>query len=207
VNTEIVLVRHGKTAGNDRGLLHGRTDLPLADAGIVQARQVAGRLQRLGDVSALFTSPLQRARRTADIISQTTGLPPRIDAGLREFDFGDLEGVSFDDLQDRYPEQFLNLIEPDRFGVPFPNGESRREIYERVSKSLDEIVEMRTGQRIVIVGHLIVIAAAVARLTTDDPNQAINYLVENCSVTRLTLDIAGYAEIVEFNDVAHLERE
>ncbi len=204
MNAEIVLIRHGTTDSNNRGLLHGRTDTPLASKGIEQASLVANRLARLEDVHAVYSSPLVRARTTAELIASQTGLTPMIDPDLREFDFGDLEGVTFEDLQVRFPSVYSSLFDPDGFDHPFPNGESRRSIYERVSQSLDRITSANGSGRVIVVAHLIVIASAVARLTSDNPDDAINYLVENCSVTRLRLNGKSPADLIELNDVNHL---
>lgn len=204
VSAEIILVRHGSTAGNDQGLLHGRTDIPLATAGHSQARRVADQLKRTGDIDAIYSSPLVRARTTAEEIAVAAGLKPRIDPDLREFDFGDLEGVPFDQLQSRYPDAYISMLDPTGYDRPFPNGESRKSIYERVSLSLERIsLENRSG-RVVVVAHLIVIATAMAHLTSGDPDDAISFLVDNCSISRLRLNGNDNAEILQLNDVSHL---
>lgn len=204
VSAEIILVRHGSTVGNDRGLLHGRTDIPLATAGHSQARRVADQLRRTGAIDAIYTSPLIRARTTAEQIAAAAGLSARIDPDLREFDFGDLEGVPFDQLQSRYPDAYVSMLEPEGYDRPFPNGESRKSMHERVSLSLERINSENQSGRVVVVAHLIVIATAMAHLTSGDPDDAISFLVENCSISRLRLNGSNQAEILQLNDVSHL---
>jgi broad specificity phosphatase PhoE len=205
VSAEIILVRHGSTVGNDHGLLHGRTDIPLAESGRSQARRVADQLRRGGGLDAVYTSPLIRARTTAEEIATAAGVNPRIDPDLREFDFGDLEGIPFEELQSRYPDAYFSMLDPAGYDYPFPNGESRKSIHERVSVSLDRISQANQSGRIVVVAHLIVIATAMAHLTTGNPDDAISFLVENCSISRLRLNGSDQAEILQLNDVSHLK--
>jgi broad specificity phosphatase PhoE len=204
VSIELIFVRHGKTLGNDHGKLHGRTDTPLAPEGEVQARQVARRLAELGEIDLIYTSPLQRARATATEIGSVLNLEPVIDDRLVEFDFGDFEGYSFEELQVHHPDYYLKMVEPSSTNDAFPNGESLADLHERVAASLDEIASNNAGDRLVIVAHLIVIATGMAHLTTGDPRDAIRYLVRNCSITRVEHPGKTPANVVSIDDVSHL---
>ena len=206
VKSELIFVRHGTTNSNQNGLLHGRTDIPLDPSGIREAQLAARRILELGGVEQVVTSPLQRAMVTAHEIGAMLGIDPITDPRLIEFDFGDLEGVSFDDLQDKHTALYLSMIDPDGFELPFPNGESRSALHSRVVETLERIPdETPDGGRTVIVAHLIVIATAIAHLTSGDPNDAIRYLVGNASISRLVLDGNGSAELIELNDTTHLQ--
>jgi broad specificity phosphatase PhoE len=206
VKTELIFVRHGETESNSRGLLHGRTDIPLAPAGRQQAGMVARRIAAYGHVRSIFTSPLDRARSTADEIGRATGVEPVIEPNLTEFDFGDLEGLTFDDLQIKHPELYLSMIDPDGFNHRFPNGESRSELRDRVVSALEHIRPNGDYGPVVVVAHLVVIATAVAHLTTGDPHDVIRYLVRNCSVTHLELNGNSGADIRHLDDVSHLQQ-
>lgn len=206
VKTELVFVRHGTTNSNQNGLLHGRTDIPLDGVGVREAQLAARRIMELGSIEQVVTSPLQRAMVTAQEIGTVLGIDPVADPRLIEFDFGDLEGVSFDDLQDKHTDLYLSMIDPDGFELPFPNGESRSALHSRVVQTLDQIPgEASGGGRTVIVAHLIVIATAIAHLTSGDPNDAVRYLVGNASISRLVLDGNGSAELIALNDTTHLQ--
>ena len=88
---QLVLVRHGETEWTEKGLLHGRLDIPLSAAGILHAKHTADHLQ--GEtIEAIYTSPLSRAAQTASIIGEPHGLKPKALDGLREMDFGWSEG-------------------------------------------------------------------------------------------------------------------
>jgi broad specificity phosphatase PhoE len=205
VKTELIFVRHGRTESNERGLLHGRTDIPLATVGVQQAQRVAERLARLGRIDSIYSSPLERAYKTAREIGARTGLDPVILPELSEFDFGDLEGLSFEELQVRHPELYLSMLDPNGFDRPFPNGESRSELHQRVIASLNQITSHNGDGRVVVVAHLVVIAAAVAHLTTGDPHDVIRFLVRNCSVTHLEFSGRPPANVRILDDVSHLE--
>jgi broad specificity phosphatase PhoE len=202
---ELVFVRHGTTEGNERGLLHGRTDIPLSPVGYAEARRSAALFARTGSIGKIVTSPQTRALVTAREIESATGATLEIEPRLREFDFGDLEGVPFYMLQTHHPDQYFSLLDPEGIDHPFPNGESRRSLHSRVSGALDTISENADARPVVVVAHLIVIATAIAHLTSNDPNDAIRYLVRNCSISRLRLNEHRIAELVTLDDVSHLE--
>src|SRR5690606_21038559 len=101
--TELYLVRHGQTSANVNHLLVGATDIPLDPLGERQAHQVGKRFSNI-PVDAVLTSPLQRARRTAEAIAHTTGHNPQVVPGLSEIDFGRMEGLTIEQVLAQFPE-------------------------------------------------------------------------------------------------------
>jgi 2,3-bisphosphoglycerate-dependent phosphoglycerate mutase len=203
--TEIVFVRHGETQSNLDLLLHGRTDVPLTPLGKWQARRVAERVREIGPVDALYSSPLLRARTTAQFISSQIGLEATFLDDLTEFHFGDFEGYTLTRIQESHPEIFLQVIDTSDFEFRFPNGESRREFHARVKYALDSLAERSAGSRLVVVAHGGVIASAVAQFTDGDPNDWSKFLVHNCSITRLELGGQLPARLACWDDIAHLD--
>lgn len=140
--TEISLVRHGETDWNRARRIQGRTDIPLNDTGRDQARHTAGLLARRR-WDAVLTSPLARARETAEIIAGELGLPdPESVAALVERNYGAAEGLDFRQIEARYPE-----------GSDVPGRESREEVAARVVPELQRIAAARPGESLVIVSH------------------------------------------------------
>src|SRR5512145_1936926 len=92
---EVVLVRHGATDWNVQGRCQGATDRELTEVGVRQAEAIAAQLAE-ETVHAVYSSDLKRARRTAELISATHGLPVLVEEDIRELDHGDLEGLTFD---------------------------------------------------------------------------------------------------------------
>ena len=104
--TILYLIRHGETGGNFEGRFQGIVDNPLNESGIRQA-QMLGMAFSLSQVDVLYTSPLLRARQTAEIIAQMHGLQkltPIVEPGLTELNGGELEGRRFSELREKYPE-------------------------------------------------------------------------------------------------------
>ena len=150
--TAVYLVRHAEPVlpdGHRRFI--GHTDLPLSQAGIEQARRLADRL-RLVHFSAVFSSDLQRAASTAEIIVAGSGLQVETDPRLREIDAGLWEGLSAKEAEERYPVEYAER-ERDVVGYRFPGGESFRELERRAVAVFLHILE-RGGARILVVSHL-----------------------------------------------------
>jgi uncharacterized phosphatase len=140
--TEIYLVRHGETDWNRARRIQGRTDVPLNDTGREQARRTAELLARRS-WDAVLTSPLARARETAQIIAARLGLgePEEVPA-LVERNYGAAEGLDFAQIDARYPE-----------GTEVPGREPRSEVARRVMPELRRIAEQHPGAALVLVSH------------------------------------------------------
>ena len=202
---EIYFVRHGETDSNIRGLLHGRTDVPLTPLGRRQAGLVARRLAQLNTFQALYTSPLQRAATTAAAIAAELGLRPAIVPDLAEFNFGEFEGITLGELQSRHPDIFRRIGDLNDHDFRFPHGESRREFHQRVRSVVEEVAGRHGSERVVVVAHGGVIGSAVAQLNGGDPNDWERFQVHNCSITHLEFDGHQVRAVHCWNDITHLE--
>jgi len=203
--TEIVFVRHGQTRSNIERLLHGRTDEPLNRLGLWQADRVAERVSSLGTMDVLYSSPLSRARVTAERIADLCGLTPHFLDDLAEFHFGDMEDFTIDAIQTDHPEIYAKMFDFSDTAFRFPNGESRREFHERVIGAVREIIASHSEQRLAVVAHEGVITSAVTQLTGADPNDWTKYRLANCSITTVVMNGHETYEVTCWNDVAHLE--
>ncbi len=140
--TELYLVRHGETEWNAARRIQGRTDIPLNDTGRAQARQTAELLARRS-WDAVYASPLSRAHETASIIASRLGIDEVTDVdALVERDYGDAEGMGFEQVEALYPE-----------GVRAPGQETREEVAGRVVPALLELAARHPGARLVVVSH------------------------------------------------------
>ena len=150
-SSEIILVRHGETAWNRERRMQGQTNTPLSDIGRAQAKAVGQRLAR-ERFAALYSSDLERAWDTAAAIAEVTGHKIIEDKRLRERTFGVFEGLSYEDMITRYPEEHKRFAarEPD-FAVP--GGESPRAFFERSLACLEEIAAAHPGETVVAVTH------------------------------------------------------
>ena len=103
--TTTVLLRHGETPLSVERRFAGRGDIPLTETGRLQAKAAAQRLAARGGVQLIVTSPLQRARLTADAVAAATGAPVEVDDGWIETDFGEWEGLSYAEAMERWPAE------------------------------------------------------------------------------------------------------
>jgi probable phosphoglycerate mutase len=152
------LVRHGETDWNLGNRFQGHADPPLNRTGRAQARELA---VALADhrFDAVYSSPLRRAFETAEIIAAAHGLQPVPDAGLREVDVGEWEGLTREEVEERFPEQHRRWL---AFGQGWDGGETYEEMGRRVVATLLEIAPRHGGETILCVAHGGPIRAAFA---------------------------------------------
>ncbi len=192
----LVLVRHGESTANAARLLIGRGDVALTVLGEAQAAR-SGR--RLGPVLALRSSPLGRARATAEALG--TGRPLEIDPRWVEVDYGELDGAPLAEVPAEAWERWRS--DPDHRP---PGGETMREVYDRVAEACEELfAEADRGARapggdIVVVSHVSPIKCAVAWALGAGPELMWRLHLSTGSLTRLTWT-AGRVVLLTYNEV------
>jgi len=149
--THLLLIRHGRTTWNAERRIQGRADPPLDETGREQARRLAQRLRREAPV-ALYTSPQQRARETADIIGEALGVPVAPDERLREYDVGQVTGLTWEQVVERYPDVAPRWAEAAE-AVEFPGAEKGEAFQARVAAAFAEIVARHAGELVGVVVH------------------------------------------------------
>jgi len=203
--TDLYFIRHGETASNINGLLHGLTDVPLNELGLRQAELIAERLLELPGLDQIVSSPLRRALHTAQAIHRRSGAPLRVHHGLREMNFGAAEGVPFSEVGVVYPREAERFLDPSDMCARFPGGESRGEFFRRVERTVDDIANQYFGQHVVVVAHGGFISAVMAVLLRESANNWREKPIANCSLTHIELSSDGpVAHLV--NDAVHLEQ-
>ena len=200
--TRIVAIRHGQTAWNADNRIQGHTDIALDATGQWQAERLAEALAD-DELHAVYSSDLSRAMQTAAPLAQRKGLSMRLDRGLRERSFGDFEGLSFAQIEQRWPEQATawRRRDPD-FGAP--GGEVLRDFRERVVVVLTRLAQAHRGQSIAVVTHggvLDMLYREATRVALDAPR---SWQVPNAGINRLLHADAGLV-LVGWGDVGHLE--
>lgn len=154
--SSVYLARHGQTAYNLERRFQGQMQVPLDQTGIGQAHDLAQRASAI-EFAALWSSPLRRARETAEIVAQRIGLPIREDARLMETDAGEWTDRPFGDIQAETPELFAGFAEGDpSFG--FPGGESFAQQGVRVAAAIAEVEQGDLPALVVCHGVVIRIA-------------------------------------------------
>lgn len=149
--TALLLVRHGQSEWNALGRWQGQADPPLSEAGRQEAEIAAERL-RAEAIDRVCSSPLIRARRTAEIISAAVSDGTvLLEPGMAEIDVGDFSGLTNHEIEERMPEAWASL----RGGTleTFPSGESREAFRRRLLAALSAVAVRHPGERIVLVSH------------------------------------------------------
>jgi broad specificity phosphatase PhoE len=202
-STHLYLVRHGQTEANVRHQLAGHTDVPLDALGQSQARQVGERM-RSEALQAIITSPLQRARHTAEAIGQHHALVPHEDHRLKEMHFGVAEGLTLSEAGVLHPEILTLLKDPTIADYAWPGGDRRSDFHARVFTAFTDIAQRHRDQSLAVVAHGGVISSIVAQLDGGSPNDYETYQIANCSVTHLEVTHHGI-HLHRVNDITHLD--
>lgn len=147
----LILVRHGETDWNTQRRYQGWSDSPLNDVGVRQADLLSARLAG-EQVGAVYTSDLQRAMQTAQAIAMQHALPAIADPRLREMSFGGWEGLTYEEIRARWPDE-MDAWLCDPLHIAPPGGETLVQVADRVRGALDDIVGKGADQAIVLVSH------------------------------------------------------
>ena len=195
---KLILVRHGETYWNqERRVQGGDADIELNDTGLAQAAKVAAFLAS-EPITAVLSSPLQRARVTAEVIAGLHGLPVQVDERLRELRLGALDGMSISTLNTTF-SQFLLQWWRDRGATKSPDGETFVQLQQRAWKVVEDLLERphpvginpghTTPPTVVVVSHFFVTLAVILKALDLPPD----------CFTRFRVDLAGVS-ILEFGD-------
>jgi broad specificity phosphatase PhoE len=197
--SRLFLVRHGETEGESSIRYHGRTDVALSDSGRSQMRLARGAIEtHRGDKSfaRVFSSPLVRASEGARIVAGDSAPLVTIDE-FAEVHFGLFEGLTADEIRERYPDEFARW-NADRLApsYTYPAGESRAAFADRVERGLERTLALWTpsDDDAVLVAHRGVIRAIVRKLTHEEP------IVELGSIQILRFDGGWHAEALDLID-------
>jgi broad specificity phosphatase PhoE len=200
--SRLILIRHGETEGESSIRYHGRTDVALSELGRAQMR-LAGRAietrRRAKTFARVFSSPLVRASEGARIVAGHSAPIVTIDE-FAEVHFGLFEGLTADEIRDRYPDEFTRW-NTDRLAptYTYPAGESRAAFADRVERGLERMLSLWTPRDddAPLIAHRGVIRAIVRKLTNREP------VVELGSIHILRFDGGWHAEMLDLID--HLD--
>ncbi len=196
----LLLIRHGQTNWNLEQRFQGQSDIPLNETGRKQAAALAERLAA-ETFDAVYTSDLQRATETAKIICAS---PIHPDPRLREVNFGDWEGLTYDEIKAKHPET-LAAWEADIFKNAPPHGETLEGLAERVQFILDELRAKHQDQRILIVAHGGVLQTLICLALKLPPTMYWQFHLSTASLSEVAFYPAG-AILNSLNDTSHLPK-
>ena len=201
--TKLIIVRHAETEGNVQQVWQGSYDAPLTERGLMQVEQTALRVADLipaHPIDHFYVSPLPRARSTAAAIAAAIRQEPAINDGLREFDLGDWEGRTFQDL--RETEDLWNRWQADPTFAP-PNGESPMSFGTRVNQVFSSLADRHPAETLLVVSHGAVIANLLANWLGDGPQDWRNWEAHNCAISIIESSPQSWQGLM-INDISHL---
>lgn len=202
--TQVLAIRHGETDWNVALRIQGQLDVALNESGRLQARRLAAAFD--GEVlQAVYSSDLVRAHATAQCVADATGLVVRTHRGLRERGFGHFEGLTFDEIERRHPDEARRWRRRDPDFAP-AGGEALRDFQARSVGTIAAIAERHRGERVAIVTHGGVLDAlyrAAARIPSDAPR---TWQLGNAAINRVLHGAHGFT-LVGWGDTQHLQAE
>lgn len=203
--TRILLVRHGQSQGNAERRFGGHLPTPLSELGARQAEATARALAAEG-VTAIYSSDLLRAVQTAEPLAREAGLEIKRTDALRERSVGRMEGLTFEDAAESYPEEYAALLRRD-FEHVLTGGESYRQLLDRASAELDRAIETNRGGTLAVFSHTGTICILTLHLmgALDAPHLRPVWIASsNCGITRIELRADGFLRVSALNDTRHL---
>lgn len=198
----LLLVRHGQSAANEAGLLLGRADSPLTELGRAQAGALGREVRRRSpELSLIVTSPLQRARMTAELIAAHYDPPPAVDTDERfiELDYGELDELPLAEV----PGGLWDRWQSDCQFKP-PGGESLSEVMRRVSEACEQLAGPCAQRDVLVVSHVSPIKAAVAWVLGTGVELTWRLSLGVASITSISTGGGRGHSLVGFNETGHL---
>jgi probable phosphoglycerate mutase len=200
--TRVLAIRHGETAWNVDGRIQGQLDVPLNEMGRWQVHRLALAVAD-EDIAAIYSSDLLRALETAQAVGRGSGDAIVTDAGLRERGFGVFEGLSYAEINARWPEMGERWRRRDpEFGAP--GGETLNQFYERSVATATRLAAQHPGQTIALVSHggvMDCLYRAASRVALDAPR---SWQLGNAAINRLLYTPQGFT-LVGWSDTYHLD--
>jgi len=196
----LMLVRHGETEWNVQRRYQGQSDVPLSEIGKRQAESIAGRLASQ-EIDAIYASDLKRAWQTAQVIAAQNGLDVISEPRLRELKFGILEGLTFEEAEEKYPEMITAWLDD------FNNTPERAETIDmfnaRIVSLLDDLKRKHDEQVVLLVGHGGSLSEILHVVLGLSPEKRWYIQMENASLSEVLI-ADDYVALNRLNDTCHL---
>ncbi len=198
-----VLLRHGQTPLSIERRFAGTGDIDLTELGAAQARAAAQRLaRRAAPIGAIVTSPLRRARRTAEEAARATGAPLRVEEDLRETDFGAWEGLTFAEVSQKWPEEMREWLASSDAAPP--GGESFADVDRRVMAALGRLLARYPAATVLVVSHVTPIKTLIRHALAAPAVTMYRMHLDVASLCEVDWYPDGPAVVRSLNDTAHL---
>jgi len=178
----IIFLRHAQAENNTKRILAGRTEgVPLTKTGIEQAERIAEYLRPL-DISAIYSSPIERASHTAEIVAKNNSLDCKLDDRLTEIDMGKFTRMNYDDMFAKYGNIFLKFYENDPV-ISEHEVETFPQVQSRVLGMVNHLVEKHKNENVILVTHMDPIKSMLSSVMDLKPKTLFELIIANASLT------------------------
>jgi len=178
----IIFLRHGQAENNTKRILAGRTEgVPLTKTGVEQAERIAKYLKHM-NISAIYSSPIERASNTAKIVADYNSLNYKLDDRLIELEMGKFTRMNYDDMFAKYGNVFLKFYENDPI-IDECGVETFPEVQKRVIDMVGHIVKKHKNQNVVLVTHMDPIKSMLSTIMDLKPKTLFELIIANASLT------------------------
>lgn len=202
--TRLFIIRHGQSITNIDEIFTGRLDAPLSELGIKQAEKTAEYIADNFKIDKVYASDLKRAFKTGEIVAEKFDLKAIPVPELREINGGVWEGMKFVDIPEKYPDEYA-IWSNDQGSFHAINGESSREVYDRISKAIVKIAEENDGKNVAIACH----AFAIRTFLCYARGKGVEELQNTFYVTNSSVSIMEYEDgkfnVIQLGFDGHLE--
>jgi ribonuclease H / adenosylcobalamin/alpha-ribazole phosphatase len=200
--TVTILLRHGDTRLSPEHRFSGLSDEPLSADGTRQVNAAAHRLASGARIDAIVSSPLPRAAATAEIVADELALTAAPDDDLRETNFGEWEGLTFTEIQNRWPEEVV-AWQHDPQQAP-PGGESFADTACRVNRACERILREHPGQTVLVVSHITPIKIMLCRALGAPLLAVYRFYLGSACINEIQWHGNQFAAVRKVNDTSHL---
>lgn len=183
---KLILVRHGTTICNEGGALSGLTDSKLSDKGKLQALKIAQYLKDK-NIDKIYTTPFSRTKETVKELAEIKNIQIEETSQLNEINFGDFEGLSFNAIKEKWPEEVEKMINKGH-EYKYPNGESLVDTFTRVRSEVKKIISENDNSTVLICSHGGTIRNIISYLLCDDYKHHWNFRIDNGSITEIEVE-------------------
>jgi broad specificity phosphatase PhoE len=202
MTTHLLFIRHARSTWNDVGRWQGQADPPLSETGLGEARLLAERLRLTRHIDHIYASDLQRAATTAGIVAEALGRTVTLDPVWRERGIGQFEGLTNDEIQARFPDEWASMR---RGPMVAPGGEPTEAVLARAIQGCDGLLARHADQTVAVVSHGGMILATLVHLLGLGP---VGYAVlvggRHTAISEVRIE-DGHLRLERLNDYAHLE--
>lgn len=198
---KLILVRHALTVDNQKSRLSGHIDSSISEEGKEQIDKITNYLKDF-DIDKIYTTTPSRTKDTVKKLSELKSIEIIEKESLKEISFGDFEGLTFDEIKDKYPKEFQDMIEKG-YEYKYPNGESLIDSYNRVCIELDNIISNNDNRTILICSHGGTIRNIITYLISNSYKYHWNFKIDNGSVTILEVQ-DGFTVITAMNNTSFI---